>query len=98
MEKIILIHAEFYIKPEQKQPFLTDVTFLIEASKKEKGCISYQLYQAIANEYDYAMIEQWESQQAIESHNEMPHLQEFAKKVLEYSRKAPIITVASVKD
>nr|WP_321292079.1 putative quinol monooxygenase [uncultured Trichococcus sp.] len=95
---MILINAEFYIKPEQKQQFLTEVTSLIKESRKEKGCIAYQLYQAIANEHDYVMIEKWESQQAIESHNEEPHLQEFAEEIQIFSRKAPKIIVNLAKD
>ena len=84
--------------PEQKQQFLNEISELIQASKQEEGCLSYQLYQAITDENNFVMVEKWENPQAIELHNTMSHLQEFAKKVPNYSRKAPQITVSLVKE
>ena len=95
---MIVINAEFYIMPEQKQQFLNEISELIQASKQEVGCLSYQLYQAITDENNFVMVEKWENPQAIELHNTMSHLQEFAKKVPNYSRKAPQITVSLVKE
>jgi quinol monooxygenase YgiN len=95
---MIVINAEFYIIPEQKQQFLNEISELIKASRKEEGCLSYQLYQAVTDENNFVMVEKWENPQAIELHNKMPHLQIFAKKVPQYSRNAPVITVSLVKD
>ena len=95
---MIVINAEFYIMPEQKQQFLNEISELIQASKQEEGCLSYQLYQAITDENNFVMVEKWENPQAIELHNATSHLQEFAKKVPNYSRKAPQITVSLVKE
>ena len=95
---MIVINAEFNIMPEQKQQFLNEISELIQASKQEEGCLSYQLYQAITDENNFVMVEKWENPQAIELHNTMSHLQEFAKKVPNYSRKAPQITVSLVKE
>ena len=95
---MIVINAEFYIVPEQKKQFLNEISELIQASKQEEGCLSYQLYQAITDENNFVMVEKWENPQAIELHNTMSHLQEFAKKVPNYSRKAPQITVSLVKE
>ncbi|WP_321379905.1 putative quinol monooxygenase [Trichococcus shcherbakoviae] len=95
---MIVINAEFYIIPEQKQQFLNEISELIKESRKEEGCLSYQIYQAVTDENNFVMVEKWENPQAIELHNTMSHLQNFAKKVPNYSRKAPQITVSLVKD
>lgn len=95
---MIVINAEFYIIPEQKQKFLNEISELIKESRKEEGCLSYQLYQAITDENSFVMVEKWENQQAIELHNKMSHLQNFAEKVPNYSRNAPKITVSLVKE
>ena len=95
---MIVINAEFYIIPEQKQQFLNEISELIKESRKEEGCLSYQIYQAVTDENNFVMVEKWENPQAIELHNTMSHLQKFAKKVPNYSRKAPQITVSLVKD
>ena len=95
---MIVINAEFYIVPEQKKQFLDEISELIQESRKEEGCLSYQLYEAVTDENNFVMVEKWENQQAIELHNATSHLQNFAKKVPDYSRDAPKITVSFVKE
>ena len=100
---MIVINAEFYIVPEQKKQFLSkqflnEISELIQASRKEEGCLSYQLYEAVTDENNFVMVETWGNQQAIELHNATSHLQNFAKKVPDYSRDAPKITVSFVKE
>ena len=36
---MIVINAEFYILPEQKKQFLNEISELIQASRKEEGCL-----------------------------------------------------------
>ena len=63
---MIVINAEFYIVPEQKKQFLNEISELIQASRKEEGCLSYQLYEAVTDENNFVMVETWGNQQAIE--------------------------------
>lgn len=95
---MIVINAEFYIIPEQKKQFLNEISELIKASRKEDGCLSYQLYEAVTDENNFVMVEKWKNPQAIELHNKMSHLQNFANKVPDYSRNSPKITVSLVKE
>jgi quinol monooxygenase YgiN len=95
---MIVINAEFYIIPEQKQQFLNEISELIQSSRKEEGCVSYQLYQAVTDENNFVMVEKWENPQAFELHNKMSYLQNFVKKIPNYSRNAPQITVSLVKE
>ncbi|MFZ2263253.1 MAG: putative quinol monooxygenase [Trichococcus flocculiformis] len=63
---MIVINAEFYIVPEQKKQFLNEISELIQASRKEEGCLSYQLYEAVTDENNFVMVETWGNQRAIE--------------------------------
>ncbi len=47
---------------------------LIEPSRKDKGCISYNFYQDTANPGKFTFIEQWESQELLDAHLKTPHL------------------------
>lgn len=47
---------------------------LIEPTRKEKGCISYELYQDTTNPGIFSFIEEWESKELLDVHLKSPHL------------------------
>ena len=46
---------------------------LVAESQKEKGCVSYNLYRDIENETILTMMEEWESEKALEEHKKSKH-------------------------
>lgn len=47
---------------------------LIEPTRKEKGCISYNLYQDTTNPGKFTFIENWQSKEHLDVHMKTPHL------------------------
>jgi quinol monooxygenase YgiN len=47
---------------------------LIEPTRKEDGCISYELYQDTNNPGIFTFIENWQSKEQLEIHLNTPHL------------------------
>src|SRR5512133_1208532 len=47
---------------------------LIEPTRKEKGCISYNLYQDTTNPGKFTFIENWQSKEHLDAHMKTPHL------------------------
>lgn len=47
---------------------------LIEPTRKESGCISYELYVDNNNPGRFTFIEEWESQEHLDVHLKTPHL------------------------
>lgn len=47
---------------------------LIEPTRKEDGCISYELYQDTSNPGKFTFIENWQSQEHLDVHLNTPHL------------------------
>lgn len=72
------IVAMITIKPEFQTDF--DLLFkkLVEESRKEEGCLRYELNQCLDNVNLYFVIETWNSLQAIDYHKATPHFVEFA--------------------
>lgn len=95
---MIVINAKFSIKPEKRKEFLEEVNQLIESTKNEHGCLSYQLYESVDVENEFAMIENWRDQQAIETHNQNPLLQKLFKNMSQYSSKKSEINVSKTLD
>lgn len=47
---------------------------LIEPTRKEEGCISYELYQDTENPGKFTFIEEWQSKEHLDIHLKTPHL------------------------
>lgn len=47
---------------------------LIEPTRKEEGCISYDLYQDTTNPGIFTFIENWKSKEHLDVHLKTPHL------------------------
>jgi quinol monooxygenase YgiN len=47
---------------------------LIEPTRKENGCISYELYQDTTNPGRFTFIEHWQSKEHLDIHLKTPHL------------------------
>jgi quinol monooxygenase YgiN len=47
---------------------------LIEPTRKEEGCISYELYQDINNPGKFTFLENWKSKDHLDVHLKTPHL------------------------
>lgn len=46
---------------------------LVDATRKEEGCISYELYQDKQDESILTFIEEWKSKQALDEHMRSEH-------------------------
>jgi quinol monooxygenase YgiN len=64
---------------------------LIEPTRKEEGCISYQLLENKKDPTDFTFVEAWASQDAINEHFATSHVQAVLSKAPALLSKAPDI-------
>ncbi len=57
-------------------------TKLQEASRKEPGCLLYQVHRHRTDPRRFFLYEQYKDDAALEAHRAAPHFMEFAKKTL----------------
>lgn len=57
---------------EQVREILSD---MVEPTRKESGCIRYELHQNNADPSDLTFIEEWESDAALDAHLQTDHVQ-----------------------
>ncbi len=70
------IIAHFAVKPEHSADFIKAIQeTLIAPTLKEPGCLQYDLWQDAADPTRFAMVEVWESDEALETHLALPSLQ-----------------------
>ncbi len=77
---MIVITAKTKIKPQKKMAFMELAEKVIAASRKEKDCISYNLYSETDDPNGFLFFEEWKNQEAIESHFRYPHFIDFTTK------------------
>lgn len=79
-KNMIKIVARNPVSSENKSKFIETAKELIEKSRKEKGCISYNLYESVDGKY-LTFIEEWKDEKAIESHNNSEHFKAIVPKL-----------------
>ncbi|KAA0965649.1 antibiotic biosynthesis monooxygenase [Sporosarcina sp. ANT_H38] len=77
---MFIIHAHLQVKPDQEQAFLEEAKILLQATRAEKGNISYDLMKSTEQECHYTMVEIWKDIEATATHNTSEHFTAFTKK------------------
>lgn len=78
---MIIIVAKSVVKEGKVQEFKNLAKELVKESRKEPGCISYDLNQDLNNKNILTFIEVWESKEAIELHNNSDHFTSIVPKL-----------------
>ena len=79
-KNMIKIVAKNPVSSENKAKFIETAKELIEKSRKESGCISYNLYESVDGKY-LTFIEEWKNEKAIEDHNNSDHFKSIVPKL-----------------
>jgi quinol monooxygenase YgiN len=53
------------------------LTKLMEHTKKEAGCILYNIYQSTENPQEFLLFTVWKDAESFERHNQTPEMQEY---------------------
>ena len=81
---MITIVAKNLIKQGKAEEFKVLAERLINESRKESGCISYNLYEDSNNSNILTFIEVWENSEAINLHNNSEHFTSIVPKFAEF--------------
>lgn len=81
---MIKVIAKSVIKEGQIENYLKEVDVLITETRKEEGCISYELFQDINSENIFFLIEEWESKEDLENHKLTDHIKNIIPRINEH--------------
>lgn len=68
--------ARLVAKPDKVDELRTLLTGLLEPTRAEPGCISYELLQNKENEAEFTFVEEWEVDSAFDAHLAADHIQQ----------------------
>lgn len=77
----VRIVATLVVKAEYKDSVYEALKEVIAPSRQEAGNISYELHQDLANDNTYVFFEKWQSQQAVDTHNQSEHFKTLLSKI-----------------
>jgi quinol monooxygenase YgiN len=69
---------------------------LVEPTRKELGCITYELLQNTKDATDFTFVEEWESDEALASHLASDHLKAIGPRLQPVVARPPDIRTYSV--
>ncbi|WP_430401676.1 putative quinol monooxygenase [Fluviicola sp.] len=87
----IYLTATLNSKPEFTEEVKAVLQTMVRESRKEKACIQYELHQGIKDKTVFVFQEIWESEEALQEHNQQWYIQDFVKLIDEKLQEAPSI-------
>ena len=90
--KTLTVIAIIKAKPGKEAEVRAELLALVPITRKEPGCINYDLHLSTENPGHFAFHENWTSQQHLADHLARPHLVALAAKGAELFAEPPQIT------
>ena len=91
MEKKII--ARVFVKSECIDLFKKETVALIQKTRSEVGCISYNLFQDVSIPGNFVFVEEYKNQGAVDFHLNSEYLKTFVEKAANYFSKEIIVEV-----
>ena len=90
---MIKVVAKNFVKADKLSEVLGLYKELVEFTRKEEGCTTYELYQDEKDATIVAMIEEWESRAALEEHFKSEHFTRIVPKLKAFMVKETDINI-----
>ena len=76
MENTLTLYVRYLAKPGCRETFLRQLTThgVIDAIRREDGCLRYDYYLSCQNEEEILLLEEWESEAHQRLHMEQEHM------------------------
>jgi quinol monooxygenase YgiN len=80
---VIYVVATLTIKPETRAELIAAAKTVIGITRKEKGCILYDLHESTTDPARFVFVEQWETMEDLMAHGGNEHMKPWRKVVKE---------------
>ena len=95
-ENSLRVVARFKALPDSVDRLGSILVDLIEPTRKEQGCIVYELLQNKADPTDFTFVEEWQSESSLVSHEASEHVKGLTEKLRGVVAEAPDVRRYSV--
>ncbi|MEK9140934.1 MAG: putative quinol monooxygenase [Nitrospirota bacterium] len=91
IETSLRVIARAKATPDQIAQVREILSALVEPTRREPGCLSYELLQNSADPTDFVFVEQWVSAEAEQAHFSTPHIVAALQRLVGLLAKEPEI-------
>ncbi len=91
MAENLTVVARLKAKPGKENDVKQRLLALIAPTRKEQGCINYDLHESLDDKTLFVFYENWTSKAALDAHLQTPHVQAFLGKADELLAEPPDI-------
>ena len=90
-QNTLRVVARIVALPESIDQVRSCLSELIEPTRKEAGCISYELLQNKSDPTDFTFVEEWAGDEALSAHLQTDHIQNVTSRLTGLMAGAPDI-------
>lgn len=83
----VILTAIVKAKPGQEQAVKEALMSMVQPTRKEPGCLCYNLHQSKSDPTQFMFYEQWASKKALDAHGETPHMKALGGKLKDKTDK-----------
>lgn len=88
--------AKLIVKEDRIEDLKKNVAIMVPVTRKENGCISYQLFQDSQDCKVFIFLEEWESQDDLITHLAAKHVKEFEVQMKDAFEKDVEVNICSL--
>ena len=74
---MIVVAGSVPVRPDRRDEAVRVALTMAEATRAEKGCLSYRFYADLADPNTFLIFEEWESDEALATHFATEHMRVF---------------------
>ena len=89
MEAPIRVVARITVKPGKEDQVKSALSSLVEPTRQESGCLHYELLQNSSDSAEFVLLEEWETQAALDSHSAASHTKTVEAAVENFLKQVP---------
>lgn len=87
--KIVIARAQ--VISDMREVFVGAAGACVAATRREPGCLAYDMYESLTEPGVFVAVEQWESEVAIDAHFLLPHTAAFLETAARCVTAPPLI-------
>jgi len=93
MSDPVLVIARAKVLSAERERFIVAARDCIAATRREQGCLGYDIYESATEPGHFVSVESWEARADVDRHMGEPHLQAFLAIAGTCVSAAPVIEV-----
>lgn len=76
---MVYVIATLTVKPEMRAELIAAARDAIAATRKEEGCIAYDLHESVSDPNKLVFLEEWDTVERMPAHSKSEHMRAFGR-------------------